>query len=559
MRQIFVGGKRADSSTYWSNTATRYFAINEQDSMGGVGAINISGQRTLIGAAGTVRNFHIRLTTAPGSGKSWTFYVYKESSATALTVTIADTATSGSIEGTDVAFGATERIVIRSIPSGSPAYPGTISWSLEFQPDDSSVYVFSSGSFNNLNNTGAREYGTLTHSNFTSSAVSAEGLIPHAATVTGLAVRLTASPGTGKNYVFSIYKNGAEEVTSQVTLQNANVTGSITGLSIAVNAGDTLCVSYVASGSPNASIATWAVIMDPDTSDEFALTGRCEITDQSNATYASLGNYQTIVSDGNSGYRKQLVEHAHTELTFKKLFIKATTAPGSSNDYTFTVDSEAGVSTLTATITGAGTTEFDTTHTFTTSSATFDSIWLKIAPSSTPTAAGVTKVALVGIVSGASSPSASPSPTPSSSVSLSASSSASLSPSLSLSSSASSSQSPSSSISLSPSSSASPSSSISLSPSSSASPSSSVSSSPSPSQSVSASVSKSPSSSQSPSASASSSDSASISSSQSPSSSSSASVSRSPSPSPSASPSPVAWTNDTKASTSWTNDSKSQL
>lgn len=68
----------------------------------------------------TLSNMHVTLSGTPGSGKSYALTVRKNAADTALTCTVADTATTASDTTHSVAFAAGDLITISANPSGTP-------------------------------------------------------------------------------------------------------------------------------------------------------------------------------------------------------------------------------------------------------------------------------------------------------------------------------------------------------------------------------------------------------------------------------------------------------
>jgi hypothetical protein len=81
----------------------------------------------------TITDLQVFVSTAPGTGSSWTLTVDKNGSATALSCFIQDTATSCSDAGSQVAVVAGDTIDLHVAPFSSPALT-TISWSAKLTP-----------------------------------------------------------------------------------------------------------------------------------------------------------------------------------------------------------------------------------------------------------------------------------------------------------------------------------------------------------------------------------------------------------------------------------------
>lgn len=75
----------------------------------------------------TLKNLYVNGATAPGAGKSYAYTIYKNGSSTALTCTIADTATTCNVTA-DVSIANDDSFSFQAVPTGTPTVPGTIRW-----------------------------------------------------------------------------------------------------------------------------------------------------------------------------------------------------------------------------------------------------------------------------------------------------------------------------------------------------------------------------------------------------------------------------------------------
>jgi len=90
----------------------------------------------IVPTSGTFSNLYVSLSGTPGAGKSYVFELYKNSSATGLTVTISGTATTANDTTHTFTVTAGDRIHFRSTPSGTPS-ARVPSFGLKFTPDTS--------------------------------------------------------------------------------------------------------------------------------------------------------------------------------------------------------------------------------------------------------------------------------------------------------------------------------------------------------------------------------------------------------------------------------------
>ena len=104
----------------------------------GPGAGNQSGTESDVhitaNAAGTLSNFHVAFTTAPGFGNTWTFTVRKNGSTTTVTCNANNTATTTTVRDPThtVSFAAGDKLSISIVPASGPSSETWIFWSASF-------------------------------------------------------------------------------------------------------------------------------------------------------------------------------------------------------------------------------------------------------------------------------------------------------------------------------------------------------------------------------------------------------------------------------------------
>lgn len=263
MRQIFVGGNGADAL---NNAATEYTTIYGRGST--ITWSATSTLSTLIAEAGTFRNFKVKLSAAPGAGTSWTFTVMKNGSATSLQVVISGASdTEGLDSANEVSFAVGDRIALRAAGTNTPANVFATGWSLEFEATAAQRFIMSSEYNVGFTVDGTRKYsgfhGLDTFNTASETGLRNQTLVPLDGTIRSLYIRLGSSPGSGKSCTFSIYKNGAEEASSQVTIANSATTGNVTGLSIDIAPGDQIMLSVINPGTSFAISAKWGISIEP--------------------------------------------------------------------------------------------------------------------------------------------------------------------------------------------------------------------------------------------------------------------------------------------------------
>lgn len=251
---------------------TRYHAIEGTGVPWEDGA---SDRLNLFAEAGTLGKWRMELSTAPGAGKSYTFTVFKNAVATAMTITIADADTVGEDVSNTVTVAADDRLTIQSVPSGTPT-AAYARWASEFTPTTATRAVWSTPSDGNTSlHTTAVRYNTIGvpsdswHATEDQRAV----LWGVGASIASLFVRLSAAPGAGTSYAFTIMKNGVAEATSTVTIADAATSGNVTGLSIAVAAGDLLSLRCTPTNTPVNPSCYYGISYEPTTSQVFNVSG----------------------------------------------------------------------------------------------------------------------------------------------------------------------------------------------------------------------------------------------------------------------------------------------
>ena len=100
----------------------------------------------------TVTGFYLYIGTAPGSSKSWDFYIRQNASNTSATINITGSATSGSWTGT-VSLSAGDLTNLSCVPTSTPASAGNISWYIYYETVGKS-FIMQGGSYQTTATTG---------------------------------------------------------------------------------------------------------------------------------------------------------------------------------------------------------------------------------------------------------------------------------------------------------------------------------------------------------------------------------------------------------------------
>lgn len=108
--------------------ATEYMAINGACDCGTEGWA-----KQIMTHAGTFQNAEISIDTAPSAGKSWTFTMRKNNADQAITITIADAATTGEDRTHTFTVVAGDVVNWKIVPSGTPDVANAVRLSVEFK------------------------------------------------------------------------------------------------------------------------------------------------------------------------------------------------------------------------------------------------------------------------------------------------------------------------------------------------------------------------------------------------------------------------------------------
>lgn len=224
----------------------------------------------LVGADGTLQNLYLKLGTAPGAGKSYTFAVLINGSASGITITISDTATSGSDTTHTAAVVKGDRVTVKSTPSGTPATTTVKAYLEQVNTTTGESY---NGNMRNLgmttNSSANRYFSPLGARSAYATTGQALMVIPLIGSMTEWRISLSGSPGSGKSYSFVIFKNGvAQDGTSgtpntTITIADAATSGSAT-FTLPLAVADVLYARAVPTGTPTLRQITQTVTLVAD-------------------------------------------------------------------------------------------------------------------------------------------------------------------------------------------------------------------------------------------------------------------------------------------------------
>lgn len=282
---------------------------------------------------GTIKNFRVKLSDAPGSGNTRTFTIFDGLTDTGINVTFGatDSGTKEDLTNT-YAFDNDSHLYIEGTSTGTPNIT-SMQHSLMMEGDVSGETAL-------MGRTGVQLGVDTAYISFAGHSPAGgeitepvtEIVIPTPGTLKVFTVFLQIQPGGAtKQRFFTIRKNGAD-TSLAVTLTNTDFKETDSG-SITVAKGDLINVKHTTANSPAASNASVAVIFVPDTVGEFIIpTARGATFDTSSVRYHSPTAHDRLVGSTVAGI-EQLSGDA---FEIRNIAVDLDTAPGSGNRYIFT-------------------------------------------------------------------------------------------------------------------------------------------------------------------------------------------------------------------------------
>jgi hypothetical protein len=363
MKQRLIGG----FYDLLNASATEYNAI-----AGGVAWTGTENHvTTAISPPGTIRKLRVKLSAAPGAGKSYTFTLRYAASGGAmadstLTVTISgDATTSGADVSHDVAVAAGGKVSISCVPSGTPTAVYA-TWTMEFEGTNAKESLLIISAYCYSSSTTYVAVGYVRGASYTANEAYCYRPCPTAGKIKNLYVELSVDPGTSPDaYRFTLRQDtggGMANTTLTTTITANNKTGNDTSHEVIVSVGDILSFMIEPLNSPGVASSAFIGMTFEATADgeSLILGGTYDDLHTTDTEYAYLcpGPLNAIWT-ATEGNRYQLGQTC----TFKNLYIKLSAAPGSGKSHTFTVRDPGGSTGITVTIADANTAGNDTAHT----------------------------------------------------------------------------------------------------------------------------------------------------------------------------------------------------
>lgn len=325
MEQVMIGGFLDSLNT----TATEYNSLvggKEWDS-------DIRNATCAVSTAGVIKNLRVKLSASPGGGKHYDFTLMLNGAPTALTLEIADAATSGSNMVNEIDVVAGDYISLKCVPDNTPA-ARIAAWTSMFEGSTANESLIPGVAIaNHLQTRYARPMGA---SNSGTTENDYRQVIPTAGTIKNLYIKLSGDPGTDPDaYRFTLRLNGATVAQSLiVTIVADDTTGNDVAHNLAVVAGDVITMMIEPLNSPSQQVyAWWGMTFLADTNGESFILGGAQ-DDLSNGVteYHYLQSGLTTAWGAEAG-RWNLGQ----ECTLKNLYMLLSGSPGAGNSYDFTV------------------------------------------------------------------------------------------------------------------------------------------------------------------------------------------------------------------------------
>lgn len=361
-----------------------YAALDTSNFGAGLGwSTSSTRHRSFFQAPGTIRDFHMRVSVAPGVGKSWTFTLVKNGVDTAVVATISDTAQTGSDLTNSFTVAEGDYVQIKAVGSGTPAAP-LLQFSAAFEGTNAKESNLQGGVL--WPAVDAARYSTLTSMfqavNAFTTETDAREVIPTSGTIKRLSMELETAPGSGKSRTYTLYKNGVATALT-FTISGTATTGSDLSNTVSVSPGDEISLECTGSSTPAASNGAWCAVFVADVDGESLILGGGNATPSNTATRFQSPNFGLNLAWGASESDRYVLTQ---ECTLRKFHVATDGAPGAGTDFTFDLrrNTASPAGTPTVTIADANTTGSDTSNEVT--YADGDLVSVRCVPTGTPTA-----------------------------------------------------------------------------------------------------------------------------------------------------------------------------
>lgn len=306
--------------------------------------------------AGTFRNLYIEIDTAPGSGNSWTFEIYKNGVASGVTLTISDASTSGSDTSNSVSTTAGDYFSLRVTSTGTPASSGGMVYSCEFESTNTgeSGYAQRFGAVGSAARTGVfwctYQASGIEVWNSTNTADEIANIVPCDGTITGTALLVNTNPGGGSK-AFSVAVYHAPAGSSTFTKQDGSggtvdtrvaIVGSATdangGFEFPVSAGDRVYYEIELVDTPD-TFNRWLSVASRFRAaiDGESIMGGWTKTELTNGNDHYFPPHNVSDGGGSATEGTLTLVGNPSSFTLGRFYAHVRTAAGSGKDHTFTL------------------------------------------------------------------------------------------------------------------------------------------------------------------------------------------------------------------------------
>lgn len=347
MRSIIL----CDGVNALNTTTTRYHILQGVGSWTGTTYLS-----QLASVPGTFSNARVKVSAAPGAGKSWTFTLMKNDAATALVVTVSGTDTTGEDTTHSFTVVAGDRLYWRCVPSATPA-AAVASLTVDFDStaDKASLCLGAPGNGTSGIVTGYMPVQSGQQNSFASEAVN-EGIIPTAGKLKNFYIKCLSLGVSFGSITFTLRVNGVD--TALTVTVNSTATFSDTANEVTVAAGDAVAIKWSNAGGTVAEIFGFGMDFEPTRAGESIVM---------NTLGAAMSNVQTR-------YRVPCAHHlagwSATESAMQQVagdfvagkFFCELSANPTSGSYTLTIRKNGADTPITLVIVAPNTTGNDQTH-----------------------------------------------------------------------------------------------------------------------------------------------------------------------------------------------------
>lgn len=364
-------------------SASFTYYIAPQNSTNVAWTINSGFREMLVPCNMTLSNWYYLLGTAPGSGITRTFTMYKNGSSDNLTLAIADSNTTGTDLTNATSLSAGDNFHIAEANAGGVAASTTTNWSLYAICDNQPLFANTEATV-----TAQRWVGLQDDSGVSTSLAAAEQVMPTGGVIKNLYARLGSGTLASGSYTVTLYVNGSS-TSLTCTLDSSNQQNSDTSHTVSVSAGDTVCWQLDRSSpSTNRTIQIGC---------EFAATtpgqGILMCTTGTTAVTHGTKSYSCFYNSTNVFETTESNKQAYgIDCTIKSIYAKLDTAPSAGHSRTIGFRQNGGDSALSVTISDANTTGSASTDV---SVAATDLISISSIRSDASTADSIIKASLV--------------------------------------------------------------------------------------------------------------------------------------------------------------------